>query len=127
MINIDENIDVTLNININGTINGLLSFMEDGKQYLTQLLIDMLGADMTVNKDGSTSVIIPRQISPSNKSVDITINTDISGRISPKYSVDNQLHELPTFSKGSILNLREENDKLNIEVKTVLNAPITFN
>jgi len=127
LININKDVDMTINININGTLDGLLSFMENGKQYLTQLLVDVLGADMIVNKDGSTLTTIPRKVSPLNQNVDIEIYTDSLGKVTPKYNIDNKLIELPTFSKGSVVNLKEENDKLNIEVKTVLSSPITFN
>lgn len=92
----------------------------------SQVDIEIIGSDSTLNEDYSIHTTTPPIASNNGETVVVDVLISPSGEIKPTLIIDNRKVELPAFEAGSSATIRNDNGKVTIEVKVTLTEKIRF-
>ena len=117
-----ESITTEVKVNNNGTVENKMIVGDK----TSSINVAIVGTDSTINEDSSITMTIPAVTTDDGKQVDIEITADKTGEIRLTLKVDNKVTVLPTFEVGSLVEIKNENGKVTIEVQATLTKEITF-
>jgi hypothetical protein len=142
-------IDSLGNINTSvdtGNVQIVVSASQDGTSahkvtfsgQVTQATSDIVGADTSVESDGSvtTTASVSKTISGSQFVIKLTVVTDNDGRSRSKFvkqlstgesiEIQNTVDDTTPFDAGNKISIKEQSGVLIIEVETSVSTPLVF-
>lgn len=112
----------------NGTVINTLSVtVPDGESTETIIESDIIGTNTTINNDGSILMVTPTILNTKKQRIYFEIRLTTVGEVEPTLSVDDVNIPLPNFEPKSKLSIKQELNKILLNIDTILSETITFN
>jgi len=114
----------TVEVKADGTTTNAVAVTNStGQMVETKLDSNIAGVNSSIAQDGSVTIQTPDIELDDGSKVSVEVVANSSGTIKPSIeSVD-----MPEFEAGSNVNVKLDNNKVFVEVKTILTKPITYN
>jgi len=93
----------------------------------SKLDTNIAGADSSIASDGSVTMKTPDVVTTTGASISVEVKADSTGTVKPSFVVDDVAVEMPEFEAGSDVEIKKEDGKVLVEVKTKLTKAITYN
>lgn len=120
--------EATVEVKADGsTANKVEVTNSTGDVVESKLDTNIAGADSSISSNGSVTMTTPNVQTTSGASISAKVIADSTGTLQPSFIVDNVAVEMPEFEAGSDVEVKQENGKVLVEVKTILTKPVTYN
>jgi len=117
---IDDNLSVTTTLNQDGSSNENIETNIDNTINDTVLNVDLFTKDIKIDSDGGTTIV-----SELNGFI-LNLITDALGRITPNYTINGKYVIMPTFNRGSKVDVTQKDNDVMIDIETKLTTKIVF-
>ena len=120
--------EATVEVKADGsTANKVEVTNSTGDVVESKLDTNIAGANSSISSNGSVTMTTPNVQTTSGASISAKVIADSTGTLQPSFIVDNVAVEMPEFEAGSDVEVKQENGKVLVEVKTILTKPVTYN
>ncbi|MEA2099726.1 MAG: hypothetical protein U9P72_06320, partial [Campylobacterota bacterium] len=109
------------------TANSVEVTNSTGELVVTKLDTNIAGASSSISTDGSITIKTPTLEVQTGEKIAIEVVVNNTGSVKPNIILEDKIIEMPEFEAGSDVNVKQENGKVLVEVRTILNKSITYN
>ena len=118
----------TVEVKADGTTDSNVTVTNSTNETVeTSLDTNIGGTDSSIASDGAVTMITPVVVTALGANVATTVVVDSLGKVKPSFTVGTNVVTMPEFEAGSEADIKHENGKVLVEIRTTLTQAITFN